>query len=82
MVVAHGPSPWIRDEDHPYEPGGAVIAQLASARLSEWYIPGSILGDLNVCFDFPMIRVAIALNFRKTDYRQREKGKWRTVGFH
>ena len=58
------------------------MTQLASARLSECYIPGSIHGDLNVCFDFPMIRVAIALNFRKTDYQQREKSKWCTVGFH
>ena len=37
------------------------MAQLASVRLSEREIPGSILGDLNVCFDFPLIRVAIAL---------------------
>ena len=27
------------------------MAQVASARLSE-RVPGSILGDLNVCFDF------------------------------
>ena len=33
-------------------PTGAVVAQLASARLSEREVPGSILGDLNVCFDF------------------------------
>ena len=37
------------------------MAQLASARFSEREVPGSILGDLNVCFDFPLIRVAIAL---------------------
>ena len=47
---------------------GAVVAQLASARLSEREVPGSILGDLNVCFDFPLIRVAIALNTRKTEH--------------
>ena len=41
------------------------MAQLASARLSEREVPGSILGDLNVCFDFPLLRVAIALNTRK-----------------
>ena len=41
------------------------MAQLASARLSEREIPGSILGDFNVCFDFPLIRVAIALTTLK-----------------
>ena len=39
-----------------------VVAQLASARLSEGEVPGSISSDFNVCFDFPLIRVAIALN--------------------
>ena len=47
---------------------GAVVAQMASARLSEREVPGSILGDFNVCFDFPLIRVAIALNTRKTEH--------------
>ena len=47
---------------------GAVVAQLASARLSEREVPGSILGDLNICFDFPVIRVAIALNPCKTEH--------------
>ena len=47
---------------------GAVVAQLASARLSEREIPGSIFSDFNVCFDFPLIRVAIALNTRKTEH--------------
>ena len=37
----------------------AVVAQLASARLSEREVSGSILCDFNVCFDFPLIRVAI-----------------------
>ena len=46
----------------------AVVAQLASAWLSEREVPGSILGDLNVCFDFPLIRVAIASNNRKTEH--------------
>ena len=49
-------------------PPGAVVAQLASARLSKREVPGSILGDLNVSFDFPLIRVAIALNTRKTEH--------------
>jgi len=40
----------------------------ASARLSEREIPGSIFSDFNVCFDFPLIRVAIALNTRKTEH--------------
>ena len=61
---------------------GAVVAQLASARLSEREVPGSILGDLNVCFDFPLILVAKAFNTRKTEHWQREGGKGRTVGFH
>ena len=43
-------------------------AQLASARLSEREVPGSIFSDFNVCFDFPLIRVAIALNTRKTEH--------------
>ena len=45
---------------------GAVVAQLASARLSEREVSDSILSDFNVCFDFPLIRVAIGLNTRKT----------------
>ena len=44
------------------------MAQMALARLSEREVPGSILGDFNVCFDFPLIRVAIALNIRKTEH--------------
>ena len=44
------------------------MAQLASARLSEPEVPGSIVGDLNVCFYFPLICVAIALNTCKTEH--------------
>ena len=44
------------------------MAQLASARLSEREVSVSIFGDLNVSFDFPPIRVAIALNTRKTEH--------------
>ena len=47
---------------------GAVVAQLASAWLSEREVSGSIFNDFNVCFDFPLIRVAIALNTRKTEH--------------
>ena len=47
---------------------GAVVAQLASARLSEREVPGSIFSDFNVCFDFPLIRVAIALNTHKMEH--------------
>ena len=47
---------------------GAVVAQMASARLSEREVPSLILGDLNVCFDFSLIRVAIALTTRKTEH--------------
>ena len=52
----------------PQKPTFAGVAQLASARLSEQGVPSSILGDLNVCFDFPLIRVAIALNIRGTEH--------------
>ena len=41
------------------------MAQLASARLSEREVSGSIFSVFNACFDFPLIRVAIALNTRK-----------------
>ena len=58
------------------------MAQMASARLSEREVPGSILSDFNACFDFPLICVAIALNPLKTEHSQREGGKGRTVGFH
>ena len=44
------------------------MAQMASAQLSGREVPGSILGDFNVCFDFPQIRVAIALNPLKTEH--------------
>ena len=44
------------------------VAQLASAQLSEQEVPGSIFGDLNVCLDFPLIRVAIASNTSKTEH--------------
>ena len=50
---------------------GAVVAQLASARLSEREVPGSIFSDFNV---FPLIRVAIALNTRKTEHWQWQGG--------
>ena len=46
----------------------AVVAQLGSARLSEREVPGLIFSDFNVCLDFPLIRVAIALNTRKTEH--------------
>ena len=52
----------------------AVVAQLASARLFEREISCSIFSDLNVCFDFPVIRVAIALNTRSTDRGRGVKG--------
>ena len=52
----------------PQKPIFAGVVQLASARLSEQRGPCSILGDFNVCFDFPLIRVAIALNIRETEH--------------
>ena len=39
---------------------GGGVAHLVSALLSEQEVPGSILGDFNVCFDFALIRVARA----------------------
>ena len=48
------------------------MAQLASARLSEREVSGSISSDFNVCFHFPLIRVAIALNTRRTEQWQRQ----------
>ena len=47
---------------------GAVVAQLSSARLSEREVSSSIFSDFNVYFDFPLLRVAIALNTRKTEH--------------
>ena len=44
------------------------MAQMASAPLSQREVSGSILGDFHVRFDFPLIRVAIALNIRKTEH--------------
>ena len=58
------------------------MAQLASARLSEREVPGSVFSDFNVCFDFPLIRVVIALNTCKTEHWQGRRGRGRTVGFH
>ena len=52
---------------------GAVVAQLASAWLSEREVSASIFSDFNVCFNFPLIRVAIALNTVKRS-RQRQGG--------
>ena len=58
------------------------VAQLVSVRLPEQEVPGSILGDFNVCFDFPLIRVAVALITVKTEHGLRERGEGRSVGFH
>ena len=58
------------------------MAQLAGARLLEQEVPSSIFGDLNVCCDFPLIRVALASNNRKTEHCQRERDKGHPVGFH
>ena len=44
------------------------MAQLVSVQRSEQEVPSSIVGDFNVCFDFPLICVAIALNTRKTEH--------------
>ena len=31
-------------------------------------VPSPILSDTNVCFDFPLIRVTVALNTHKTEH--------------
>ena len=31
-------------------------------------VPSSTFGDFNVCFDFPLIHVAIALNIHKIEH--------------
>ena len=46
---------------------GVGVAQLVSARLLKQEVPDSILCYFNVCFDFPLIRVVIALNTRKKE---------------
>ena len=45
------------------KPTFAGVAQLACARLSEQGVPSSNLSDFNVCFHFPLTRVAIALKY-------------------
>ena len=44
------------------------VSRLACARLSKQGVPTSILGDFNVCFGFPLVRVVIALNIRETEH--------------
>ena len=44
------------------------MAQLASVRLSEREVSGSIFIDFNVGFNFPLIPVAIALNTHKMEH--------------
>ena len=46
----------------------SVLYSAPSARLSEQGVPSSILGNFNVCFHFPLIRVVIALNIRETEH--------------
>ena len=41
---------------------------MASAQLSEREVPGAILGDFNVCFNFPLICVALALNVHEMEH--------------
>ena len=60
----------------------SVLYSAPSARLSEQGVPSSILGDFNISFHFPLIRVAKALNICETEHWQREGGKRCTVGFH
>ena len=47
-------------------------AQLVSALPSVLEVPSSILSDSNICSDFSLICVAIALNTRKIEHWQRE----------
>ena len=66
----------------PQKPTLAGVTQWASARISEQGVPSLIFSDFNVCFDFPLIHVAIAFNIRQTEHWQRKGGKKRTAGFH
>ena len=52
----------------PQKPPFVGVAQFAAAQLSEQGVPSSILGDFKVCFHFPQISVAIALNIRETEH--------------
>ena len=45
----------------------AGVVQLVSAWPSELEVPGSILGDSNVCFNLLLVRVILASITRKTD---------------
>ena len=66
------------------------MTQLVSARFSKQKVPGSILGDVNFCFDFRLIREAVVLNTRKRSTDSTDRGRVRkgggckgcTVGFH
>ena len=53
---------------------------LVSAGPSELELPGSILGDSNIYFNFFLICVALALNTCKTEQWQRKGGKVPTKG--
>ena len=68
LLSFRGFSPGIPVFPSPQKPTFAGVAQLASARLLEQGVPNSILGDFNVCFHFPLIRVAIALNICETEH--------------
>ena len=47
---------------------GAGVSQLVGARPSELEVSGSILGDSNVCFEFLLICIALALKTRKMEH--------------
>ena len=51
---------------------GVYIEQLVSALSFVLEVPSSILSDSNVCSDFSLICVAVALNTRKMEHWQRE----------
>ena len=57
------------------------VTQLVRALPSVLEIPSSILSDSNVCSNFSVTCVAVALNKRKWS-TDRGGGKGRTVGFH
>ena len=67
--------PWVLRFSPSSKTTFAGVAQLASARLSEQGVPSSILGDLNVCFHFPLICLAKTLNIRESEHWQRERVK-------
>ena len=55
---------------------GAGVAHLVCVRSSELEVPGSILGDSSIVFNFLLIRVALAINTRNRALTEEGGGGW------